>query len=412
MSSLVATRRGPAVASAGHGRTSGGIRASATRSPSTRPSSTRPSGVRSAASTARTATARQPATRPSRTVRRQPGAPKPSHVLPAEIQRNRLVSAAIRSLDEVGYVYTSVAQISSRARVSRRTFYELFADREACMLAVFADVLGLIERDLAAAAPDGLPWRERVRGGLWTILSFFEREPVMARLLVVQSLQGDARILQEREALLARLAAVVDEGRNESAKAAHATPLTAEGLVGAALTIVYTRLMRSQHEPLTSLLGELMSLIVLPYLGTAAARQERKRKAPASISLERSGSDRDGGAQATDARFDGAHEDPLRGVPIRLTYRTVCVLEVLAEHPGLSNRGVGERSGISDQGQISKLLSRLERYGLVENSRDADARGEANAWTLTQTGVRIVHSILAHTPNRRDAVPQRDRHDA
>ena len=60
------------------------------------------------------------------------------------------------------------------------------------------------------------------------------------------------------------------------------TPLTAEGVVGAAFAIVYSRLSRRDGEPLTGLLGELMAMIVLPYLGPAAARRERTRPAPAA----------------------------------------------------------------------------------------------------------------------------------
>jgi AcrR family transcriptional regulator len=329
--------------------------------------------------------------RPSRTVRRPPSSPVPAHGLPEEIQRNRILTAAIRSLDEVGYANASVAHITSRARVSRRTFYELFATREACMLAVFEDVLGLIERELTGAGLDALPWRERVRTGLWTILSFFEREPAMARLCILQSLQGDAKILQRREALLAKLAAIVDEGRGESAKAAHVTPLTAEGLVGAALTIVYTRLLRERREPLTALLGELMGLIVLPYLGPAAAKREQARPAPAP---------RPGAPEpaARDERFAG---DPFAGISMRLTYRTMMVLECVAAEPGASNRQVGVLAGVADQGQISKLLARLERLGLLVNTGKARPKGEANAWELTAQGLQMTHTIGLNAGGRR-----------
>jgi AcrR family transcriptional regulator/DNA-binding MarR family transcriptional regulator len=324
------------------------------------------------------------AARPSRTTRRQPSAPPVEpHGLPAEIQRNRILTAAIRSIDEVGYVNASVAHITSRARISRRTFYELFHDRDACLLAAFDDVVALIERDLVAARLDELPWRERVRGGLLEILSFFEREPAMANVCVVHALHGDARLLARREALLERLAAIVDEGRNESAKAAQATPLTAEGLVGAALSIVHTRLLRAEREPLTGLLGELMSLIVLPYLGPAAARREQTRLAPAPLP----GQSRRGGQ---DERDSG---DPFAGLEMRLTYRTLRVLECLAAHPGASNRQVGVDAAVPDQGQISKLLARLERLGLVDNMASSLAIGSANAWRLTERG-RAVHRAI------------------
>jgi AcrR family transcriptional regulator len=328
------------------------------------------------------------AARPSRTVRRQSSAPVEPHVLPTEIQRKRLLSAAIRSLDEVGYANASVAHITSRARVSRRTFYELFASRDECLLAVFDDAIAQLERELAAAQLGELPWRERVRLGLWTILSFFEREPPQARVCVVHSLQGDAKLLARREALLGRLAAMLDEGRAESA-AAQATPLTAEGLVGAALSILYTRLLRTEREPLTELLGELTGLIVLPYLGAAAAKRERTRSAPAPLP---------GPDKPRDERLEG---DPFEGISIRLTYRTMRVLECVAAEPNASNRQLGELAGVPDQGQMSKLLARLERLGLLVNTRAAGAKGEANVWQLTAQGLQVTRTIGLEAGGRR-----------
>jgi DNA-binding MarR family transcriptional regulator len=89
--------------------------------------------------------------------------------------------------------------------------------------------------------------------------------------------------------------------------------------------------------------------------------------------------------------------DPLAGVPMRLTYRTALVLGCIADRPGASNRVIGDQAGVSDQGQISKLLARLERLGLAINTGDGHLRGEPNAWRLTPKGVRVEHGIRAHT---------------
>ena len=62
---------------------------------------------------------------------------------------------------------------------------------------------------------------------------------------------------------------------------------------------------------------------------------------------------------------------------MRLTYRTVRVLMVIASHPGASNREIAEGSGIVDQGQISKLMNRLARLNLVENRGDGQEKGAA-----------------------------------
>jgi AcrR family transcriptional regulator len=300
-----------------------------------------------------------------------------------EIQRSRLLAGAVGAIDELGYAHTTVAQITSRARVSRRTFYELFENREECLAALLDNVLGMLERELAEAALEGLPWRERLRGGLLVILAFFDREPALARVCVVHSQQGGPAVLARREETLTRLAGVIDEGRGESARATDCSPLTAEGLVGAAFGIVYARVARGERRPLSDLLGELMGMIVLPYLGPAAARREQSRPAPAA-------------GLTTGCRpsvFLAARRDPLGEVRMRLTYRTLQVLECIASEPGISNRVVANRVGITDQGQISKLLARLARLGLAVNRGNGHAKGEANAWMLTALGHDVAQRV-------------------
>ena len=402
MSSVVGTRRGHAAGTIASGQAAGrllsaarpsrtGRRQPGAAAAAPRGASTAPPAPPAAPRSASTAPPAPPAA-PRGASTAPPGAPVEPHGLPAEIQRNRIVSAAIRSTDEVGYAAASVAHITSRARVSRRTFYELFADRDACLLAAFEDVLALIERDLADAELDGLPWRERVRGGLWTILSFLQREPAMANVCVVHSLQGDAKLLARREALLRRLAEILDEGRAESAKAVQATPLTAEALVGAALSVVHTRLVRGEHRPLTDLQGELMSLIVLPYLCATAAKRERSRPAPAPLS----------GQSGNGAGGERPAGDPLAGLEMRLTYRTLRVLECVAANAGASNRRVGADAGVPDQGQISKLLARLERLGLLTNTGRSRPKGEANAWELTARGLQVTQTLRSQVGTRHD----------
>jgi AcrR family transcriptional regulator len=297
----------------------------------------------------------------------------------SEIQRSRLLRAAVETVDELGYTDSTVAHITRRARVSRRTFYDIFTDREDCLLAVLEYTRELIASELAQL--EVLPWRERVRAALWTILCFLDREPALGRVCVVQSVRGGQRVLERREALLTSLAAAVDEGRQQSSRPSECPPLTAEGLIGAALAIVHSRLLKRDIQPLHELLGQLMGMIVLPYLGPAAARRERLRPAP-TLRGEHEG--------ASDPRVT---QDHLREIPMRLTYRTARVLEDVAEHPGASNRVIAEHAGISDQGQVSKLLARLERLGLLQNIGRGHAQGEPNSWQLTATGLEVAQSL-------------------
>jgi AcrR family transcriptional regulator len=311
------------------------------------------------------------------------------------MQRGRLLGAAVPVVDEVGWSGATVAQIASRARVSRRTFYDLFADRDECLLAVLEDALVRVEGELALLALES-SWRVRVRAGLWTILSFLDREPVLARVCVVQALRGGPMVLERRQEIFARLALVLDEGRGESPRQ-ETSRLTGEGLVGAAFAIVQARLLRGEQEPLTGLTGELMGMIVLPYLGPAAARRERHRTNPEpSRSIP-------GPARSGARRQDGRDRDPLREVPMRLTYRTARVLQAASEHPGASNRQIGEHADLHDQGQISRLLARLRGLGLLENTGQGQARGESNAWKLTLLGERVTEQLSLTTHLSEDA---------
>jgi AcrR family transcriptional regulator len=326
-------------------------------------------------------------------VRRRGGAKKGARADGvAEMQRTRLLGAAVPVVDELGWSGVTVADIAARARVSRRTFYDLFSNREDCLLAVLDDTVKRVERDLDAANLEESSWVERARTGLWTILCFFDRDPALARVCVVQSARGSRRVLEVREEILARLAVALEGSLD--ARVTETPPLTAEGLIGAALAIVYKRLLAGVRSPLRDLHGDLMGVIVLPYLGSAAADRERKRRPPQPVERPL--------VKGAAPRRVSVREDPLSEVPMRLTYRTARVLQTAAQHPGVSNRLLGEGAGIADQGQVSKLLARLQRLGLMENTGEGQARGERNAWTLTQLGERVIEQLNLSTQLQKD----------
>ena len=85
---------------------------------------------------------------------------------------------------------------------------------------------------------------------------------------------------------------------------------------------------------------------------------------------------------------------------MRLTYRTARVLQGVQEHPGASNREIADSAGISDPGQVSKLLRRLERLGLLENHGLGHAQGEPNEWKLTPLGGQVAQRLSVLTRDR------------
>jgi AcrR family transcriptional regulator/DNA-binding MarR family transcriptional regulator len=300
-----------------------------------------------------------------------------------EIQRSRMLAAALEAVEEVGYARMTVAQVIGRAKVSRKTFYDVFADREDCFLAALERAGGQVARPMRDAYEREPAWRDGVRAGLTELLVFFDEEPALARLFLVESLGAGPRVLERRAQLLEELAEVVDRGRFVTSAVREPPEVAAEGVVGAVFAVLHTRALEGGGACFSGLLGSLMNIVVLPYLGVRAASRELTRPAPQVRS------------EQDTSRSPSESRDPMAGLSMRLTYRTVRVLVVIGEHPGASNREIAARSGVADQGQISKLLARLARLGLVENTGEGQEKGGSNAWHLTPRGARVERATRA-----------------
>ena len=136
-------------------------------------------------------------------------------------QRSRFIDAMAQVVAERGYPATTVADVVERAGVSRRTFYEQFADKEACFLAAYdvglTAVLGRI-KEAVEGVPERLPpplsgghppppgpaagWRERARAGVEAFLALLASEPAFARSLQVEILTAGPAALERRAGML------------------------------------------------------------------------------------------------------------------------------------------------------------------------------------------------------------------
>jgi AcrR family transcriptional regulator len=297
-----------------------------------------------------------------------------------------MLAAMVELAAERGAGNVTVAHVVARSGVSRRTFYEVFNDREDCFLAAFDEAIRHLASIVVPAYEQPSRWREQIRAGLTALLQFLDYERGAGRLLVVETLGAGPKALERRQRWLAQVIVAVDRGRGEAKRGDGRPPLTAEGIVGAVLAVIHARLSRDmgglleeKPAPFVELASPLMGMIVLPYLGPAAARRELERPAPRAA------------GQAVKAQ-----PNPLKELEMRLTYRTVRVLLAVAASPGSSNREIADAAGVSDQGQMSKLLARLDHLGLIENTGAGQARGEPNAWALTDAGREVQGAIAGH----------------
>lgn len=298
------------------------------------------------------------------------------------MQRARLTAATIAAVEADGYSRLTVSKVITSAKVSRKTFYDIFEGTEHCFLVAFEQVLERASEIAGAAYASEQDWTQAMRAAVRAVFGAIEQERGLARLCIVEALAAGPSVLDRRDAALERLAETIDRGGRDSRGGYDPQPVVARAIAGGVAAVLHTRLMEGD-APLTDLVGPLMSLIVMPYRGLAAARKELNARPPRSA-----------GRRGIPLAQPTAN--PLEGLEMRLTYRTISVLVAIAEKPGAMNAEIAEQAGIVDQGQISKLMQRLERLELVENHGEGQAKGASNAWYLTELGEKVWRATRGH----------------
>lgn len=118
--------------------------------------------------------------------------PRGRHAAAREVvlasQRGRLLEAMAACVAERGYAATTVAQVVAHAGVSRKTFYEHFADKRACFLAAWEAGTDILFGQLAEVAAETHDWRARVRAGTEAFLEVLAAEPDFARSFMIEVL--------------------------------------------------------------------------------------------------------------------------------------------------------------------------------------------------------------------------------
>jgi AcrR family transcriptional regulator len=132
--------------------------------------------------------------------------PRGRHAAPREIvaesQRGRLLLAMASAVAEKGYARTSVADVIERARVSRRSFYEHFSNKEECFLAAYDEgVSWLLESIAEAVAAAGTDVVAVATAGARSYVELLAANPDFARTFLVE-IQGAGPAALERRAVI------------------------------------------------------------------------------------------------------------------------------------------------------------------------------------------------------------------
>lgn len=140
------------------------------------------------------------------------------------------------ALTEKGYADVSVADIVQHARVSKRTFYEHFADKSACYLATYSALSDDVLRRIAEAGATDLPAEDRIIAAVHAYLTALEERPALARTFLTEIQAAGPEALQLRRSIHGRFAELlrllVERGSRERRAIRTVSPAMAAALVG------------------------------------------------------------------------------------------------------------------------------------------------------------------------------------
>lgn len=193
----------------------------------------------------------------------------------AQSQRGRILDALVACVGEQGYPETRVTDLIARSGVSRKTFYEHFADKEECFLAAYDMAVSMLMGGVTQAFEAEDDWVDAIRAALTAFLGFLADNPDLTRLCIVDVHAVGPRALSRRDAAVRGFYYLLDAGRADAPRALPG--LTAEAVTGGMYEIVYGRVLRGTIDELPRLLPELMYWAMMPFLGHEAAVVEMER---------------------------------------------------------------------------------------------------------------------------------------
>jgi AcrR family transcriptional regulator len=190
----------------------------------------------------------------------------------AQEQRRRIRRATGELVAKRGYSGVSVELVTKRAKVSFKTFYKLYSNKEEAFADLFDTAVAATGAQVRAALETSdLEWPEQVAVAMRTFFEAILAEPLIARALLVEGPTAGPAILSRFDQIAKAFVPILLRGR-EYNPAAEELPETLEDtLAGAVLWSAYQRLNFSETDRIVELIPENIQLVLRPYIGEAEA---------------------------------------------------------------------------------------------------------------------------------------------
>jgi AcrR family transcriptional regulator len=179
----------------------------------------------------------------------------------ARHQRARLYGAMIEAIDRQGYKATTVAHVIALAGVSRRAFYEQFANKEDCFLATYDIAVARAKKRMLEGWMGERGWANRMHRACQAFVEDSIKNTKATRLVLIDGLglgvPSRERMLRSAVAFERALAA----GFRAAPDGVPLPPLAPKAIVGGARYALFDRLRNGREAELPALTDELLDWI-------------------------------------------------------------------------------------------------------------------------------------------------------
>jgi AcrR family transcriptional regulator len=203
------------------------------------------------------------------------GLPRGRHGLPRKLieenQRARLISGMIEAVAERGYGKTTIAHVTAAAKISRRTYYENFSNKEDCFEAAYEVSFDYLKETTLAAAGAERSWPERVRAKLAALLESLASHPDLATLFLIAPASVGDSIAARHHLAMRELVAALTAGPPAPPDSDEPSDTQAEALAGGLSRLIVRKVSAGEAEKLPELLPDLVELVLRPFIGSEEA---------------------------------------------------------------------------------------------------------------------------------------------
>ena len=190
-------------------------------------------------------------------------------------QRERILSAMVAAAGTKGYGSTTITDITRRARVSRDTFYEQFANKEECFLAAYDAIVHELLQQMVAAGTSEPNYVENMRNGVRAYLSFWSERPDAARVCTLEVVAAGSEALARSEQTLRSFRRLyrdlAEQARAEQPELPAVPDIVARAIVVATLELITDHVREGRVGSLPELESDFLYLWLMGLAGHEVA---------------------------------------------------------------------------------------------------------------------------------------------